>query len=61
MSTYLVVAETDGTYAVHVEQSGSLPGRYTGFKSRDDADRWIAEQQKQPDLPPPFDKGFPGI
>jgi len=57
MSTYHVVSEADGSYSVHVETMGSLPGRYTGFKSKVDADQWIAEQEKQPDLPPFLDRG----
>jgi hypothetical protein len=57
MSIYQIVSEADGSYSVHVENTGSLPGRYTGFKSKDDADQWIADQQTRPDLPPFFDKG----
>jgi len=57
MSTYLVVPQADGSYSVHVDKLGSLPGRYTGFKSKDEAEQWIAEQQKQPDLPPFLDRG----
>jgi hypothetical protein len=57
MSTYLIVPEADGSYSIHVDRIGSLPGRYTGFNSKDEAERWIAEQQKQPDLPPFLDRG----
>jgi hypothetical protein len=57
MKTYQIVSETDGSYSVHVENTGSLPGRYTGFKDKADADQWIAEQRQRPDLPPFLDKG----
>ena len=56
MSTYQIVSEADGSYSVHVENTGSLPGRYT-VKSKDDVDQWIADQRTRPDLPPFFDKG----
>jgi hypothetical protein len=41
MHTYLIFPEADGSYSVHVDRLGSLPGRYTGFNSRDEAERWI--------------------
>jgi hypothetical protein len=52
MSTYLIIPQADGSYSVHVDKIGSLPGRYTGFKTKEEADQWIAEQQDRPDLPP---------
>jgi hypothetical protein len=52
MSTYQIIPQADGSYSVHVDKIGSLPGRYTGFKSRDEAYQWIAAQQERPDLPP---------
>jgi hypothetical protein len=42
----------DGTFTVYVNEIGNLSGRYSGFKSEEDATRWIAQQQKQPDQPP---------
>jgi hypothetical protein len=61
MHTYLIIPEADGSYSVHVDRIGSLPGRYTGFKSKDEADQWVAEHRNRPDLPPFFDRGFSGI
>jgi hypothetical protein len=61
MSAYVVTPEADGTYSVHVEEFGSLSGRYIGFKSKGEADQWISKQQKGPDLPPSIDKNYPGI
>jgi hypothetical protein len=58
MSTYQIVREADGSYTVHVDKIGTLPGRYTGFKSKADADDWIAGQQELPDLPPFSDRGI---
>jgi hypothetical protein len=52
MSHYRVIPEADGTFTVCVNELGTLPGRYTGFKSEADANSWIGQQQKHPDLPP---------
>jgi hypothetical protein len=52
MRDYRVIDEADGTFTVYVNEVGTLPGRYTGFKSEAEAHSWVAEQQKHPDLPP---------
>ena len=52
MRYYRTLPEADGTFTVYVNEIGTLPGRYSGFKSEEDASRWIAQQQKMPDLPP---------
>jgi hypothetical protein len=43
-STLVNIPQADGSYSVHVDNIGSFPGRYTGFKSRDEAYQWIAKQ-----------------
>jgi hypothetical protein len=58
MSTYKIILEADGTYTVHIDKIGRLPGRYTGFKSKADADEWIADQKELPDFSPFSDKGI---
>ena len=52
MRYYRIIPETDGSFTVYVNELGTLPGRYTGFKSEAEAHSWVAEQQKHPDLPP---------
>jgi hypothetical protein len=52
MRYYRTLREVDGSFTVYVNAIGTLPGRYSGFKSEEDAARWVAEQQKRPDLPP---------
>jgi hypothetical protein len=52
MRYYRIIPETDGSFTVYVNELGTLPGRYTGFKSEAEANSWVAEQQKHPDLPP---------
>jgi hypothetical protein len=61
MRYYRIIREADGTFSVYITEVGTLPGRYSGFKSEADANRWAAEQQKHPDLPPLTDKTYPGI
>ena len=61
MRYYRIIREADGTFSVYVTEVGALPGRYSGFKSEADANRWAAEQQKHSDLPPLTDKTSPGI
>jgi hypothetical protein len=61
MRYYRIIREADGTFSVYVTEVGTLPGRYSGFKSEADANRWAAEQQKHPDLSPITDKTYPGI
>jgi len=61
MRYYRIIREADGTFSVYVTEVGTLPCRYSGFKSEADANRWAAEQQKHPDLPPLTDKTYPGI
>ena len=61
MRYYRIIREADDTFSVYVTEAGTLPGRYSGFKSEADANRWAAEQQKHPDLPPLTDKTYPGI
>ena len=52
MKYYRVLQEANGTFTVYVNEIGTLPGRYSGFKSEAEAHSWVAEQQKHPDLPP---------
>jgi hypothetical protein len=61
MRYYRIIREADGTFSVYITEVGTLPGRYSGFKSEADANRWAAEQQKHPDLPPLTDKTYPDI
>jgi hypothetical protein len=37
---------------IYVNEIGTLRVRYSGFKSEAEANSWVAEQQKHPDLPP---------
>jgi hypothetical protein len=60
MHTYLIFPEADGSYSVHVDRLGSFPGRYTGFNSKDEAERWIAEQQDRPHFPAFFGRSDSG-
>jgi hypothetical protein len=39
MSIYQIVRKPDGSYSVNVDEIGSLPRRYTGFKSKDEANK----------------------
>jgi hypothetical protein len=52
MRYYRTIPEADGTFTIYVNEIGTLPGRYSGFKSEAEANSWVAEQQKHPDLPP---------
>jgi len=52
MRYYRIIPEANGTFTIYVNEVGTLPGTYTGFKSEAEANSWIAEQQKHPDLPP---------
>ena len=52
MRYYRTIPEADGTFTIDVNEIGTLPGRYSGFKSEAEANSWVAEQQKHPDLPP---------
>ena len=57
MRYYRIIREADGTFSVYVTEVGTLPG----FKNEAEANRWAAEQQKHPDLPPLTDKTYRGI
>ena len=37
MRYYRIIQEADGTFSVYVTEAGTLPGRYSGFKSEADA------------------------
>lgn len=52
MRYYRIIPEANGTFTIYVNEVGTLPGTYTGFKSEAEANSWVAEQQKHPDLPP---------
>jgi len=52
MRYYRTIPEADGAFTIYVNEIGTLPGRYSGFKSEAEANSWVAEQQKHPDLPP---------
>jgi hypothetical protein len=52
MRYYRIIDEANGTFTIYVNEVGTLPSRYTGFKSEAEATSWVAEQQKHPDLPP---------
>ena len=52
MRYYRTIPEADGTFTIYVNEIGTLPARYSGFKSEAEANSWVAEQQKHPDLPP---------
>jgi hypothetical protein len=52
MRYYRTIPEADGTFTIYINEIGTLPGRYSGFKSEAEANSWVAEQRKHPDLPP---------
>jgi len=43
--TYRVVAEKDRSYTVEIHEPG-MSSRTTGFRSRDDAEAWLAGNRK---------------
>jgi hypothetical protein len=46
MRYYRIIPEADGTFTIYLNEVGTLPGRYSGFKSEAEANWWLAEQQK---------------
>jgi len=52
MRYYRIIPEANGTFTIYVNEVGTLPGTYTGFKSEAEANSWVAEQQKIPTAVP---------
>ena len=52
MRYYRIIPEANGTFTIYVNEVGTLPDTYTGFKSEAEANSWVAEQQKHSDRPP---------
>jgi len=44
--TYRVVAEKDLSYTVEIREPG-MSSRITGFRSRDDAEAWLASKRER--------------
>jgi len=41
MRYYPTIPEADGTFTIYVNEIGTLPGRYSGFKSEAEANSWV--------------------